>query len=102
MTPNESLLLKLQHAIDLCLLEKPEAVIDAALTQLRTFQSTLQQGQPLALNQIFIGAFAAKNLDDWNPALATVLMYLDSHLKQHAATSSPTQIASPKTHPPSA
>jgi hypothetical protein len=78
-------MIEVQQAIDLCMRQPEEPVISIAIDQLRSIQSALQQGQSpqelVAQRKVFIGAYAAKNLDDWNPELARVLMNLDFRLK---------------------
>jgi len=78
------------RVVELCRSAQPDPTIDHEIRQLDALKSAIEDHWPLSpdiKNRIDIGPFAAKNIADWNPALADALMHLDYDL-QHAANRS--------------
>jgi hypothetical protein len=83
------LLAEVDRVIALCYAEPPDPSVDYELEQLRIVRSSLEKAAPKSeiADDIVIGAFAAKNIADWNPPLADVLMRLDFRLRQELTQS---------------
>jgi hypothetical protein len=78
------LLAEVDRVIALCSAQPPDPSIRYELEQLHILRSSLEKVYPVPqiAEDIVIGAFAAKNIADWNPDLADVLMRLDYRLRQ--------------------
>lgn len=64
--------------------KSPDPVVESELHALAQVSNWVETMWPLPANlqdQIQIGAVAAKNIADWNPELATLLMKLDYALR---------------------
>jgi hypothetical protein len=96
------LLVELDRVIALCCAEPPDPSISYELDQLRSVRSSLEKAAPGSrfTDDIVIGAFAVKNIADWNPALADVLMRLDYKLRQELMQS-PERDSGATSHPKS-
>lgn len=81
---NAALLRHIDHVIDLCRGQMPNAAVAYEIEHLQQIRQSVALDQPLP-KQIVLGAFAAKNIDDWNPELAGELMTLDAEVRRSAS-----------------
>jgi hypothetical protein len=88
MTPKQTstgseLIAEVDRVLALCMAERREPSVDYEMEQLYLIRSALEKAYPESglPGNIVIGAFAAKNIADWNPALADALMGLDYRLR---------------------
>lgn len=91
----EAMLATIDEVIDLCGAAEPDSTIEREIRELQALKSALQELWPLSIEikkKIDLGPFAAKNIADWNPLLADVLMRLDYSL-QHDGKSLQSVIA---------
>ena len=83
---------KIAHAIEKCEDAMPDPAIEHALHELQALKAAAEQQWPLpttVIDKLDLGPFAAKNIDDWNPELAKLLMKLDYELRDNIAAISP-------------
>lgn len=89
-----SILADIEAAIHLCRTALPDAAVEREILELEELHSVVRDHWPLKdewKNKIDIGAFAAKNIADWNPELADCLMKLDYELRRGSPLATPYQ-----------
>jgi len=81
------LIAEVDRVLALCMSERCEPSVDYEIEQLHLIRSALEKAYPESwlADNIVIGAFAAKNIADWNPDLADALMDLDYKLRSKIA-----------------
>jgi small subunit ribosomal protein S1 len=96
-TPTQS---AIQEAIALCtdaLNAGPDEAVAYELRQLEVLEDAVSHRRPLPQHmkdRMDLGPFAAKNIADWNPALANALMRLDFSLRHELDAPSSSALAS--------
>jgi hypothetical protein len=81
----EDVLVAIRRVAELCMASMPDAAVEYALREVRAIELIVEEHWPLTAGekeQIGLGVFAVRNLDDWNPVLATALMRLTSSLRR--------------------
>jgi len=88
-TEQETVLTAIRCVSVLCRLAQPDAAVEHEIRELEALMSAVEGRWPLppsVKQQIDLGPFAAKNIADWDPALADVLMHLDYALQHDGAS----------------
>jgi hypothetical protein len=80
------LIAEVDRVLALCMAAPPDASVGYEIEQLYLIRSSLEKthSESGPVEDIVIGAFAAKNIADWNPALADALMDLDYKLRHRS------------------
>jgi hypothetical protein len=89
-----SILGDIKAAIELCRAALPDAAVEREIRELEALQSVVRDRWPLdgeLKSKIDIGAFAAKNIADWNPELADSLMRLEYKVRRQSFLATPYQ-----------
>ena len=84
-----AVLAAIERVLGLCRSEQNDSAVAYVVAALERVREAVLQEWPLSAEvkgTIYLGAFAAKNLDDWNRALAGPLMTLDYILKNDGAS----------------
>jgi hypothetical protein len=97
----QTILTTIRQVAELCRSVKQDPAVEHEIRELEAIGSAVEVDWPLPpgiKRQIDLGPFAAKNIADWNPTLADVLMHLDYTL-QHDGALLDQVLPEPRFHP---
>jgi hypothetical protein len=100
----ECVLAAIGRVAELCREALPDAAVEHEIRELAALKSAVEESWPLPSSvkrEIDLGPFAAKNISDWNPALADALMHLDYALQHDGESLEPVlpEAATPRQRP---